>query len=150
MADQYTQICSSTTACGLTRDFHFTFKWLTIFSQALKTYIRSRSLHVSEKSAVLLHLEELSEKKSPVSDIEAVELYEEALGEVLPESTETWERVIGHLRWQCVKAWPKNEDLSLNCFQACFSKGALDYARQVIYYHPWADWISNKWPLFYE
>lgn len=76
-------------------------------------------------------------------DIEAVELYEEALNEVLPESTETWERVIGHLRWQCVKASPKNEDLSLNCFQACFSKGALDHARQVHHFRLRADHVSR-------
>jgi hypothetical protein len=84
-----------------------------------------------EKSVVLLHLEELLERKPPLSDIEAIELYEEALEEVLPKSNETWEKIIGQLRWQCVKALPKNEDLSLKSFQACFSKGDLDHARQV-------------------
>lgn len=102
-----------------------------VVSQALKIYIRSRSPQVSEKSAVLLHLEELPERKPPFSDIEAIELYDEALNEVLPESNETWERIIGQLRWQCVKINPKNEDLSLKCFQECLSKGALDHARQV-------------------
>jgi N-terminal acetyltransferase B complex non-catalytic subunit len=106
---------------------------LTISSQALKIYIRSRSPQFPEKSAVLLHLEELPERKPPFSDIDAIELYEEALEQVLPESNETWERIIGQLRWQCVKTSPKNEDLSLKCFQACFSKGDLDHARQVSY-----------------
>jgi len=76
-------------------------------------------------------LEELPERKPPLADIEAIELYDEALGEVLPKSDETWERIIGQLRWQCVKAQSKNEDLSLKSFQACLSKGALDHARQV-------------------
>ena len=86
---------------------------------------------MAEKSAVLLYLEELPERKPPLLDIEAIELYDEALDEVLPESNESWERIIGQLRWQCVKSSPKNEDLSLKCFQVCLSKGALDHARQV-------------------
>jgi N-terminal acetyltransferase B complex non-catalytic subunit len=98
---------------------------------------------VSENSAVLLHLEELPDRKPPLSDIEAIELYDEALDEVLPESNETWEKTIGQLRWQCVKAQPKNEDLSLKCFQACFSKGALDHARQVSRsFLPWKALLS--------
>jgi N-terminal acetyltransferase B complex non-catalytic subunit len=97
----------------------------------LKIYIRSRSPQLPEKYAVLLHLEELAERKPPLSDIEAIDLYDEALEEVLPESSETWEKVIGQLRWHCVKATPKNEDLGTKCFQACFSKGDLDHARQV-------------------
>jgi N-terminal acetyltransferase B complex non-catalytic subunit len=123
---------------GASRAFdrmHVTFatfsQQLTILSQALKIYIRSRSPQLPEKSAILLHLEELPERNPPLSDIEAVELYDEALDEILPQSNETWERIIGQLRWQCVKASPKNEELSLKCFQACLSKGALDHARQV-------------------
>ncbi|KAE9381361.1 hypothetical protein N431DRAFT_424923 [Stipitochalara longipes BDJ] len=103
----------------------------TDYLEALKIYIRSRSPQVPEKSAVLLHLEELPERKPPLADIEAIELYDEALDEVLPKSNGTWERIIGQLRWQCVKAQPKNEDLSLKCFQACLSKNALDHARQI-------------------
>jgi N-terminal acetyltransferase B complex non-catalytic subunit len=121
--------------CWALDEIHVTFatfsQQLIIILQALKIYIRSRSPQVPEKNAVLLHLEELPERKPPVADIEAIELYDEALEEALPKSGETWERIIGPLRWQCVKAQPKNEDLSLKCFQACLSKGALDHARQV-------------------
>lgn len=81
---------------------------------------------------MLLHLEELPERKPAISDIEAIELYDDALDEILTASSKTWEKIMGHLRWQCVKVSPKNEDLSLKCFQACLSKGALDYARQVM------------------
>jgi len=86
---------------------------------------------VSEKSAVLLHLEELLERSPQLSDLDSIELYDEALGEVLPDSPESWVKIIGQLRWQCVKAAPKNEDASLKCFQACLSKWDLDHARQV-------------------
>jgi N-terminal acetyltransferase B complex non-catalytic subunit len=94
-------------------------------------YIRARSPLLTEKSAVLLHLEELAEKKKAIRDLETVELYDEAFGEVLPEPQESWDRIIGELRWLCVKTQPKNEDLSLKCFQACLGKGDLEHAKQV-------------------
>ncbi|TVY35438.1 N-alpha-acetyltransferase 25,NatB auxiliary subunit [Lachnellula occidentalis] len=101
------------------------------YLEALKVYIRSRSPLLAEKQAVLLHLEELAEKKKAIADLETVELYDEAFGEVLPEPQESWDRIIGELRWQCVKSQPKNEDLSLKCFQACLGKGDLEHAKQI-------------------
>lgn len=80
---------------------------------------------------MILHLEELAEKKKVISDLETLELYDEAFGEILPEPQESWDRVIGELRWLCVKSQPKNEDLSLKCFQACLGKGDLEHAKQV-------------------
>jgi hypothetical protein len=84
---------------------------------------------------VLLHLEELAEKKKVLEDLETVELYDEAFEEVLPGSQESWGRIIGELRWQCVKAQPKNEDLSLKCFQACLGKDDLEHSKQVNLVH---------------
>lgn len=70
-------------------------------------------------------------RKPAISDLAAVELYEDALEEVLPGSQNTWINIIGELRWQCVKASPKNEDTSLVCLQTCLSRDDLDHARQV-------------------
>ncbi|TVY35515.1 N-terminal acetyltransferase B complex subunit [Lachnellula subtilissima] len=108
----------------------------TDYFEALKVYIRSRSPLLAEKQAVLLHLDELAEKKKAIAELETVELYDEAFGEVLPEPQESWDRIIGELRWLCVKSQPKNEDLSLKCFQACLRKGDLEHAKQ----------ISEKYP----
>lgn len=82
---------------------------------------------------MLLHIEEIVARKSALSDLAAVELYEDALEEVLPGSRDNWIRTIGELRWQCVKAFPKNEDTSLMCLQTCLSRDDLDHARQVGY-----------------
>ncbi|TVY28955.1 Phagocyte signaling-impaired protein [Lachnellula hyalina] len=108
----------------------------TDYFEALKIYIRSRSPLLAEKQAVLLHLDELAEKKKAIAELETVELYDEAFGEVLPEPQESWDKIIGELRWLCVKSQPKNEDLSLKCFQACLRKGDLEHAKQ----------ISEKYP----
>ena len=63
--------------------------------------------------------------------MEAIELYDEALREVLPETRSSWGKSIGELRWQLVKAFPKDEDTVQKCFQQCLSNGDLDHARQV-------------------
>jgi len=101
--------------------------------QALKINIRSRSSLISEKSSVLVHLEELVGRKPPLTDPEAIELYDEALSEVLQDPQGTWAKIIGEVRWQCVKATPKNEDFSLKCFEECIANDDLDHARQVSY-----------------
>jgi N-terminal acetyltransferase B complex non-catalytic subunit len=89
-------------------------------------------LQISEKSAVLSHIQNLAVKKPPHTELDAVELYDEALEKTLgPEVQATWAKTIGEMRWQCVKAMPKNEDASLKCFQACLARHDLDHARQV-------------------
>ncbi|KAL2064750.1 hypothetical protein VTL71DRAFT_3888 [Oculimacula yallundae] len=103
----------------------------TPYHEALKLYIRALSPQATEKSAVLVYLEELADKKIAPSELVVTELYDDALGEVLPNPNEHWARIIGELRWQCVKASPKNEDTSLKCFQACLAKNDLDHARQI-------------------
>ncbi|CZS94560.1 uncharacterized protein RAG0_04512 [Rhynchosporium agropyri] len=102
----------------------------TSYHEALKIYIRALSPQSTEKSAVLVYLEELAEKKTALSELVVAELYDDALSEVLPETQEHWARIIGELRWQCVKAAPKNEDTGLKCFQACLARNDLDHARQ--------------------
>ncbi len=106
---------------------------LTFSIQALKIYIRSLLPQATEISAVILHLEELVNKRPGFLDLAVIELYENALEEVLPGSRESWINTIGELRWQCVKANPKHEDTSLIGLQACLSRDDLDHARQV--YH---------------
>lgn len=80
---------------------------------------------------MLIQIEELAARKTPISDLEAIELYDEALTEVLPERESGWGRSIGELRWQYVKAAPKEEDAALKCFRECLSNNDLDHARQV-------------------
>ncbi|KAE8452103.1 hypothetical protein EG329_001570 [Mollisiaceae sp. DMI_Dod_QoI] len=106
-------------------------KKATDYLEALKIYIRSLLPQASEKSAVLLHLEELVNKRPGFLDLAVIELYENALEEVLPGSRESWINTIGELRWQCVKANPKHEDTSLIGLQACLSRDDLDHARQI-------------------
>ncbi|KAK0126361.1 hypothetical protein ONS95_007967 [Cadophora gregata] len=103
----------------------------TPYHEALKIYIRALSPQATEKAAVLVHLEELAEKKTVPSELVVAELYDDALNEVLPVPRENWARIVGELRWQCVKASPKNEDASLKCFQACLARNDLDHARQI-------------------
>lgn len=79
---------------------------------------------------MLLHLEELAQQKKPLIDLAAIELCDDALEQILGTHDE-WARIIGEIRWQCVKAIPKNEDISLKCFKACLAKKDLDHARQV-------------------
>lgn len=85
---------------------------------------------MSEKTAVLLHIEEQAQRKKPVVDLSAIELYDDALDQVLGSSND-WARLMGEIRWQCVKAVPKNEELSLQNFKACLGRKDLDHARQV-------------------
>lgn len=86
---------------------------------------------LSENSAVLLHIEELAAKKIAIKDLEAIDLYDEALREVLSEENSNWVKTIGELRWQYVKANPKDEQNVLKCFKECLAHGDLDHARQV-------------------
>lgn len=81
---------------------------------------------------MLISLEALSTRKQAVTDLEAIDLYDEAL--VGLDQRETWPKIIGELRCQSVKSAPKDEPLSKNCLKACLSNGDLDHARQVCYY----------------
>ncbi|CZR50694.1 uncharacterized protein PAC_00568 [Phialocephala subalpina] len=103
----------------------------TDYLEAVKTYIRSLLPQASEKSAVFIHLEELVNRKSSLSDLAAIDLYEDAFEEVLPGARESWIKTIGELRWQCVKTLPKQEDICLKCFRACLDRDDLDHARQI-------------------
>ncbi|KAF4637117.1 hypothetical protein G7Y89_g955 [Cudoniella acicularis] len=106
------------------------------YHEALKIFIRSHSPLVSEKAAIILHLEELVERKLVIPELETIELYDEAFENVLPEPQESWERIVGELRWLCVKSQPKNEDLSLKCFEACLAKDDLEHAKQTSAKYP--------------
>lgn len=70
-------------------------------------------------------------RKQPLSDLDAIELYDEALREVLPKSKQKWHEVIGELRWLFVKASPKNEEAALKCFKECVIQNDLQHARLV-------------------
>jgi N-terminal acetyltransferase B complex non-catalytic subunit len=88
---------------------------------------------VSERTQVLIALEALPIRKPPITDLEAIDLYDEALAIVVPDKQESWQKIIGEMRCQSVKSAPKDEPLSRNCLRACLSKGDLDHARQVCF-----------------
>ncbi|KAJ5032454.1 uncharacterized protein L3040_009058 [Drepanopeziza brunnea f. sp. 'multigermtubi'] len=111
-------------------DYHELFSSLTT-TKALKIYIRALSPQVSEKSAVLQHLEELAERKKAFLDSTILDCYDDALEKVLSNPREHWAKIIGEMRWQSVKASPKNEDTSIECFHRCLSMNDLDHARQI-------------------
>lgn len=103
----------------------------TDYLQALKIYIRSQSSSISERAQVLISLEALPTRKPPITDLEAIDLYDESLGSIVPDNQDSWRIIIGEMRCQSVKSAPKDESLSRNCLKACLSKGDLDHARQV-------------------
>lgn len=97
----------------------------------MKIYIRSRSSVQSERDAVLAHLEDLVAKKAIITDQEDIDLYDDALVNAIPEAGSIWARTIGELRWQSVKAYPKQEDSGLKSFKACLSERDWEHAQQV-------------------
>ncbi|KAB8302834.1 hypothetical protein EYC80_006174 [Monilinia laxa] len=99
--------------------------------EAFKIYIRSRSSVQSEKDAVLAHLEDLVIKKAIITDQEDIDLYDDALVNAIPEAGSIWARTIGELRWQSVKAYPKQEDSGLKSFKACLSERDWEHAQQI-------------------
>lgn len=80
---------------------------------------------------ILLQLEELVAAKRVLTDLDTIQFYEEALGLILPKSGECWARIIGRLRWELVKASPKDVEASRACFQACVAKEDYENARHI-------------------
>jgi N-terminal acetyltransferase B complex non-catalytic subunit len=66
-----------------------------------------------------------------IKDVDTIELYEEALQLILPKPGEIWARIIGYLRWELVKACPKNEEASKTCFKACLAQQDYEHARHI-------------------
>ncbi|RQM06867.1 hypothetical protein DH86_00000004 [Scytalidium sp. 3C] len=82
-----------------------------------------------KSSPVIASLEKLAQRNPPVVDLDAIEVYEAAL-ENLPGYENDWAKLIGRLRWQCVKAAPKNEDASLQNLRKCLAKNDIENAQQ--------------------
>lgn len=70
-------------------------------------------------------------KKVVITDQEDIDLYDDALVNAVPEAGSIWARTIGELRWQSVKAYPKQEDSGLKSFKACLSERDWEHAQQV-------------------
>ncbi|PQE03427.1 N-acetyltransferase B complex non catalytic subunit protein [Rutstroemia sp. NJR-2017a BBW] len=115
--------------------------------EAFKIYIRSRSTLQSEKDAVLAHIEDLATKKVAVTDLDDIDLYDDALEAVMPDAGELWVRTIGELRWQAVKTLPKQEELGLKSFKACLSENDLEHAQQTRRGHTNPVQISQDLPV---
>lgn len=64
-------------------------------------------------------------------DQDDLNLYDDALVRAVPEAGEIWAKTIGELRWQNVKAYPKQEDSGLKSFKACLSERDWEHAQQV-------------------
>lgn len=70
-------------------------------------------------------------EKKRVLDVEILDLYDSAFVAILPNQGESWANAIGEMRWQLVKAMPKNEDAIKECLKACLSKDDFEHAKQV-------------------
>ena len=99
--------------------------------QALQLLIKAHIGQVSEKAAVLLQLEEVLSSKHVLTDLNAVSIYDETLELIVPKPGKTWARTIGVLRWQSVKALPKDADSSRACFRACLAHEDYEHARHI-------------------
>ena len=99
--------------------------------QALQSLIKAHLGQLSDKGAVLLQLEELVVSKRVLTDLDAIEFYDQALELILPKPGASWSRVIGHLRWQLVRATPKDVDAGRTCFRACLARGDYENARHI-------------------
>ncbi|CAD6503993.1 BgTH12-05734 [Blumeria graminis f. sp. triticale] len=101
------------------------------YLEAFKLYILGLSAQFKNKSVILQNLEEVACRKPPLSNPDAIEFYAEILEEVLPGCNQTWAKIVGELKFQCIKTTPKKEDLCLKGFEACILKYDLDHARQI-------------------
>jgi N-terminal acetyltransferase B complex non-catalytic subunit len=78
-----------------------------------------------------LQLEELVLSKRVLTDLNALQIYDEALELILPKSGENWARIIGHLRLKLVKTLPKDVDAGRACFRACLAKEDYEHAKHI-------------------
>lgn len=81
---------------------------------------------------MILHLEDLVAKKVVITDQEDIDLYDDALVNAISEVGSDWARTIGELRWQSVKAYPKQEESGLKSFKACLAERDWEHAQQVL------------------
>lgn len=82
--------------------------------------------------------------KRVLKDLDAIQIYDETLELILPNSGETWARIIGYLRLELVKAMPKDADASRACFRACLAKEDYEHARQI------ANSLEKNFPSSHE
>jgi N-terminal acetyltransferase B complex non-catalytic subunit len=84
-----------------------------------------------EKGEALLHLEKLGARSPVLTDLNAIELYDDALGDIFPDLSEEWSNIIGEVWLLRVKALPKDEESSKKAFQQCVLKEDFDHAQQI-------------------
>ncbi|RKF64168.1 Phagocyte signaling-impaired protein [Erysiphe neolycopersici] len=102
------------------------------YLEALKLYICGKTSSLPEKLSIIAQIEELAHREPFILNPDIIDLYEEILVEILPESTEIWIKTIGELRWKYVKLSPKDEHLCLQALMACLSNDDFDHARQIV------------------
>ncbi|POS84809.1 hypothetical protein EPUL_001729 [Erysiphe pulchra] len=100
------------------------------YLEALKLYICGKTSSLPEKLAILAQIEEFAHREPFISNPDIIDLYEEIVAEIIPESTEIWIKTIGELRWKYVKLSPRDENLCLQALMACLSNDDFDHARQ--------------------
>lgn len=84
-----------------------------------------------DRGLVLLQLEKLTSKSPPLADLDALELYDEALQEVLPDSLLGWARIIGEQWLLRVKVNPTDEEGNSESFRQCLLHEDYDHAQQI-------------------
>jgi N-terminal acetyltransferase B complex non-catalytic subunit len=73
---------------------------------------------------------DLSKSSEGRHSAEELDLYDEGLRVLFPESHSVEGRAICKMRADAVKAAPKDEKLTLACFHACLKRDSLEYAQQ--------------------
>ncbi|RDW64145.1 hypothetical protein BP5796_10647 [Coleophoma crateriformis] len=105
------------------------------YLQALKLYIRTEAAHAAGKEfheykEFFVELESIVAKDA-VHDEEAIVLYDTVLALILPGQLSLWRDIIGTMRWNAVKASPKDAQLAITHFQSCLSNQDLAHAQVI-------------------
>lgn len=103
--------------------------------KALKLYIRTEAAHAAGKEfqeykELFVELGAIVTKEL-VHNEEAIVLYDAVLGLMLPGQYSIWGGFIGRMRWNAVKASPKDAQIAITHFQACLSNQDLAHAQVV-------------------
>lgn len=101
------------------------------FLQALKCYIQAQHPTLSERNAAAIALQELVGKQIGLTDLGALDLYDEASATLCPPSSREPIENLGKLRLFAVKAKPKDEDFVKKCLGACLRRDDLANSQQI-------------------
>lgn len=101
---------------------------------------------MSERNAAAIALQELVGKQIGLTDLGALDLYDEASATLCPPSSREPIENLGKLRLFAVKAKPKDEDFVKKCLGACLRRDDLANSQQVSSKESMSKLVSNFIP----